>query len=157
MRKAVVLTVLALALLCGTAHAQCCISNGDFENGTTDWTKTQGYFAVSEYPAGSGNHVALLRGASGYTSEITQTFSADPGAYALFLDTGGSGQCTTKATVTSGANSYSTTVSSNAGTFNLDFRVSADSTATLKITVTCSTFLGMYNRVDNVSIYLEGP
>jgi hypothetical protein len=138
--------------LSGTLHSANyfnLLTNGDFENGTTGWTTVQGYFAVSEYPD-SSNHVALLRGASGYTSEISQTITGlTPGQYALYFETEGHTSCNTTATVVSGAFPFSTTVNSNAGAFTLDFTVpSGSSSATVTLSVTGSG-LGRYIRLDN--------
>jgi hypothetical protein len=157
-RKSLALALLVLAALAAPAGAQWnLLCNGDFESGTTCWTKTQGYFDVQEFPAGSGNHVGLLRGATGYTSTIEQTLSLSPAQYALYFETEGHTACSTTATVLSGGSSYSTTVNSNAGGFTLDFTVpSGASSATLQMSVTCSG-LGRYIRLDNGFVVFTAP
>ena len=131
--------------------------NGDFENGATGWTKTKGYFAVTEYPDPS-NHVGVLRGASGYTSEITQTMSnLTPGKYAIFVSTQGHSSCSTTVTVESGGQApFTTTENSNFGLMNLDFCVPAGaSSATVKISVT-GTGLGRYIQIDGGFVIFMG-
>jgi len=159
---------MALALGSGKAYAQCTYtSNWDFENGTASWTKTQGYFGNVENPSGSGNHWGVLRGASGYTSEITQSFTTTEGAgyYAFFLDTYlnvnvDPPPCTATLGWVSGGQTtmFTDTIPNgyNYGYVNHVFIIPAGySSATAKISVTCNG-LGRYVQVDNACIFFVG-
>jgi hypothetical protein len=161
MWRTAVLASFALAVLGTPAHADCLdyltdlLSNGDFENGSSNWTTVQGYFAVTESPAASGNHVALLRGASNYTSTIQQSFSPTSATqHVIYLDMSGYGTCTVTATIHVGSQttSYGDEVQYGALTFTFNVP-SGVSTGTVDIAVTCpGSFLGRYISVDNVCI-----
>lgn len=135
--------------------------NGDFESGSAGWVKTSGYFSVGEYPGGSGNHVGILRGASGYTSQIQQTVSGlTPGYYAFAITSiGGYAGYTINLSGTSAGQTtscYECPFQSNEDPPpTLDFCV-PDGTATVKITVTGTPFLGRYIRVDDVFLVWIG-
>lgn len=159
LRHAAILSVLALALLGGAAHAQCfgypnLITNGDFENGSTGWTRTQGSFSTGTDPSDSNNQVGFLRGASGFTSEVVQSFApTTSGWHAVLLYMNGYATCRVTATVIVGSQTYSGTDEVQYGGLTYTFQVASGVTSgTLKISVTCPTFLGQYIRIDNVCL-----
>ena len=163
-RKAALFAALALTLLGGKAYADCYstyAANADFESGTASWTKTQGYFGNAEYPSGSGNHWGLLRGATGYTSEISQSFTTTEGGgyYAFFLDTYLSvnpSSCTATLTWISGGGTTTFTDTIDYGNVNHVFIIPAGhDSATAKIAINC-TGLGRYVQVDNACIFFVG-
>jgi hypothetical protein len=135
--------------------------NGDFESGSTGWVKTSGYFSVGEYPGGSGNHVGILRGASGYTSTIQQTISGlTPGYYAFAITSiGGYAGYTVNLSGTSAGQTtscyYCPFQSNEDPPPTLDFCV-PDGTATVKISVTGTPLLGRYIRIDDIFLVWIG-
>ena len=157
-RQAAFLIALALPLLGGAAHAECfgspnLIANGDFQSGSASWTKTQGYFAVLGNPNDSSDLEAYLRGASGYTSTIEQSFTpATSGWHAVLLFMDGYATCTVTATVTVGTQTYSGSDEVQYGGLTYTFQVAPGvSSGTLKISVTCPG-LGRLIRVDDVCL-----
>lgn len=157
--KSAVLTAFALVLLCGTAQAQCFgtyLSNGDFENGSTSWTRTAGSFSVGENPSDSSDHEGYLRGASNYTTTIEQTFTpTSSGWHAVLLYMDGYGTCTVEAKVLVGSQTYSGSDEVQYGALTYTFQIpSGVSTGTLRISVTCpNSGLGRYIGVDDVCIF----
>lgn len=160
MWKTALLASFALAVFGSPAHADCLgyltdlLQNGDFESGSANWTNTQGTFQVIESPAGSGNHVASMRGASNYTSKIEQSFTpASASWHVVYLDMSGYGTCTVTVTVHVGTQTTSYSDQVQYGSLTYTFNVpSGVSSGTVEVAVTCPTTLGHYIEVDNVCI-----
>lgn len=158
--RTAILAAFALAILGSPAYADCVghpdlLQNGNFENGSANWTKTLGYFGVFEAPSGSGNHVALMRGASNYTSKIQQSFTpAGAGWHFVYWQMAGNVNCTVAATIQVGGGQPVTHGEYvQYGDYTFTFNVPSGATSgSVEVIVTCPAFLGSYIQVDNVCI-----
>jgi len=158
--RTAILAAFVLAVLGSPAHADCIghpdlLVNGDFENGSANWTKTLGYFGIFEAPSGSGNHVAQMHGSSSDSSKIRQTFTAaSAGWHFVYAEMSGYGSCYVAATIQVGGGQPVTQGDDvQYGAFTYTFYVPSGVTSgSIEVVVTCPTVAGHYIQVDNVCI-----